>query len=163
MVGLAFERNTAAKEQAENKSTDAIAAIKKAYYNDILNVNIEDMFHYTFNYIGVLTGPYSSYRTFRDYFTARYWQHVNCERVLFHRLKWVVVYAALFLSCSYYWPIHVSRPCLSVTGLTRIIVSLLSVLSTPSLTNSTSNDPSCTDCGTCGPRSSTSGCASISA
>lgn len=117
MVGLSFERLSAARGlEAENQNTQALTSedehkasqIKKAYMNEILNLNIEDMFHYAFNYIGVLTGPYYSYRTFRDYFTALYWKHVNCEQVLLTRLKWIGVYAAFFLTCSYFWPISVS-------------------------------------------------------
>lgn len=115
MVGLAFERNTAAKELiVENQKTFAnedersISAIKKAYLEDILDLNVEDVFHYCFSYVAVLTGPYFTYRTFRDYFTARYWQFVNCELLMMKRLKYVAVYAAFFLSCSYIWPINVS-------------------------------------------------------
>lgn len=115
MVGLAFERNTAAKElilenQKKFSSDDDrnISAIKKAYLEDILDLNVEDVFHYCFSYVAVLTGPYYTYRTYRDYFTARYWQFVNCELLMMQRLKWVAVYAAFFLSCSYIWPINVS-------------------------------------------------------
>lgn len=115
MVGLAFERNSAARDlEVEKKktfSTDddrTISSIKRAYFEDILDLDVFDIFHYCFNYIGVLTGPYYSYRTFRDYFTANYWQHVNCEKVLLNRLKWIAVYAAFFLTCSYFWPISVS-------------------------------------------------------
>lgn len=114
MVGLAFERNTAATDLAsENQKTFTtdedrnISAIKKAYWEDILDLNVEDVFHYSFNYIGLLTGPYYSYRTFRDYFTARYWQFINCELLMMQRLKWAAVYSAFFLSCSYIWPISV--------------------------------------------------------
>lgn len=116
IVGLAFERNVAAKDLAiENQKTFAneedrnISAIKKAYWEDILDLNVEDVFHYCFNYVAVLTGPYFTYRTFRDYFTARYWQYVNCELLMMQRFKWVAVYAAFFLSCSYVWPINVSN------------------------------------------------------
>lgn len=108
MVGLAFERNTASKDLEAEKATDSVSAIKRAYMEDILDLNFEDMFHFCFNYIGILTGPFFCYRTFRDYFTANYWQHVNCERVLLNRLKWIAVYAAFFLACSYLWPISVS-------------------------------------------------------
>lgn len=114
MVGLAFERNTAAKDLLlENKKTFAneddrsISAIKKAYLEDVLSLNVEDIFHYCFNYLGVLIGPYYSYRTFRDYFTARYFQFVNCELLMMQRLKWILIYAAFILSCSYIWPITV--------------------------------------------------------
>lgn len=115
MVGLAFERTTAAKDlDAEKQKTlttedeRSVSAVKRAYMDDILDLSVENMFHYCFNYIGVLTGPYYSYRTFRDYFTARHWLHVNCEEVLLQRLKWIGVYAAFFLTCTYFWPISVS-------------------------------------------------------
>lgn len=115
-MGLAFERNAAAKELKEEKAKEPLSteeerrmsAIKTAYLEDVLDLNVEDVFHYSFNYIGVLTGPYFTYRTFRDYFTARYWKHVKCEQVFLQRIKWVAVYAAFFLSASYLWPISVS-------------------------------------------------------
>lgn len=81
--------------------------IKRTYFVEVLNLNVEEVFHYCFNYVGVLTGPYYTYRTFRDYFTSRHWQSVNCELLMMQRLKWVAVYAAFFLSCSYIWPINV--------------------------------------------------------
>lgn len=132
MVGLAFERNSAARdldlEKKKTLTTEAdrsVSAIKKTYMVDILDLNFEDMFHYCFNYIGVLTGPYYSYRTFRDYFTARYWQHVNCEQVLFHRMKWIAVYAGLFLTCSYFWPISVSYISVIVEITIMIVVTFV--------------------------------------
>ena len=114
-MGLAFERSSAAKElKEEEKKTPSnddereIIEINKAYLEDVLDMNVEDVFHYCFNYVSVLTGPYYSYRTFRDYFTARYWQFVNCELLMMERLKWVPIYGALIITCSYIWPISVS-------------------------------------------------------
>lgn len=109
MVGLAFERNSAAEaKKAQSEKKETLPEITKAYWDDILNLNLEKMFHYTFSYVGVLTGPYYTYRTFTDYFHVQYWKHVNCEQVLINRLKWVAVYTAFFLTCSYFWPISVS-------------------------------------------------------
>lgn len=116
MTGLAFEKNSAARGLKDEKESQPITGDEKAaskanieYMEDILSLSVEDMFHYCFNYIGVLTGPYFSYRTFRDYFTARYWEHVNCGLVLINRFKWILVYMAFFLACSYFWPISVSK------------------------------------------------------
>lgn len=115
IVGLAFERNMAFKNLILEKKKDLktkeekdISAINVAYMEDVLGMNVEDVFHYCFNYASVLIGPYYSYRTFRDYFTARYWQYVNCEMLMMERLKFIPFYVALFVGCTYFWPISVS-------------------------------------------------------
>lgn len=85
LVGLAFEKKL----------------------NSDFKADIVELFHYTFNYIGVLTGPYYRYRTFEDYFENPYVNKVLDVRVkqTIHNLRFVPMYAVLFLAASAIWPL----------------------------------------------------------
>lgn len=74
----------------------------------VLKIHILDILHYSFNYIGILTGPYFTYRTFRDYFELPFSQHADCLKATIDKLKWVPIYVGLFLLTSYIWPLSVS-------------------------------------------------------
>lgn len=108
IIGVAFEINTVTTKARENDKngddntkselTPAEAAIR--------DIGIVELFHYCFNYIGLLTGPYYTFRTFHDYFYLPF--AVNAEdslKITLGKLKWVPVYISLFLLVSYIWPI----------------------------------------------------------
>lgn len=105
IIGLAFERNavltkTRESDKSEDKKIELTAAEK-----DLYDVSITSMFHYCFNYIGLLTGPYYTYKTFFDYFHHPFSTNVDCWKATLERLKWVPVYVFFFMATSYVWPI----------------------------------------------------------
>lgn len=121
LVGLAFEVNSAYKKVSseifENPkpSTSAGAATKSEsstpseelseYDIELEKIDILEIFHYGFSYIGVLTGPYYRYRTFRDYFETPFYQHANSNEATLQKLKAIGLYVVLYLISSYIWPI----------------------------------------------------------
>lgn len=103
IIGFAFEKNSvltkvkmAEKKDEKLELTDAEKEIK--------NSSFVDIFHYCFNYIGLLTGPYFTYRTFYDYLNYPFYKHVDCLKVTLQKMAWVPFYTALFLLTSYIWP-----------------------------------------------------------
>ncbi|XP_037042093.1 lysophospholipid acyltransferase 7 [Bradysia coprophila] len=97
LVGLAFERNLVlchsdGKENGEER--DALE-----------NITFVDIFHYSFNYIGVLTGPYFRYRTFNDYFTLPFKHRANNIGATISKITLIPLFAAVYLLVSYLWPL----------------------------------------------------------
>lgn len=62
VVGVAFEINGSylaigkAKKEGTEKQLSKDGIIKDADFLEIINPAIEDLFHYSFNYVGLLTG-----------------------------------------------------------------------------------------------------------
>lgn len=98
IIGFAFEKNAVL-----TKAKDASANLTDSE-KEILSSSMLDIFHYCFNYIGLLTGPYYTYRTFYDYFNYPFSKSADCLKATLQRLTWVPLYAVLFLSTSYIWP-----------------------------------------------------------
>ncbi|KAK9885176.1 hypothetical protein WA026_010685 [Henosepilachna vigintioctopunctata] len=101
IVGLAFEVNRSyvnSKDHGENKD------VEEKDYNKI-NPGYVDIFHYCFNYMGVLTGPYYRYTTFRDSFNTPFASFVNSWSFTLQKLKFVPVFIGLFLWSSTTWPL----------------------------------------------------------
>lgn len=67
-----------------------------------------DIFHYAFNYIGILTGPYYRYRTFYDYFALPFKQYANSTEATIRKFAWVPLFAGAYLLVSHLWPLSVS-------------------------------------------------------
>lgn len=110
IVGLAFEVNSAYVNKT-NKTNELVADGSK-FKEQILEEEFSyvspgfvDIFHYCFNYIGVLTGPYYRYKTFKDSFDFPFAKYVNCTEYMIKRLKYVPLYIIVFLVCSYIWPL----------------------------------------------------------
>lgn len=103
LIGVAFERNSVlTKSQESDKGTENASSVDAA----IKNIGVIDLFHYCFNYIGLLTGPYYTFRTFHDYFHLPF--AVNAENSLkatLEKLKIVPIYVALLFVASYIWPL----------------------------------------------------------
>jgi lysophospholipid acyltransferase 7 len=99
IIGFAFEKSDVqrkCKEGSELKRSD----------EEIRDSTIMDIAHYCFNYIGILTGPYVTYKSFYDYFHTPYQKHVDCWKATFERLKFVPLYAVLFLVAEQIWPLE---------------------------------------------------------
>lgn len=117
LVGLAFEVNSVYLSNKKKDDDDE-------EYNRI-NPTFDDIIHYSFNYIGVLTGtihkffniwlnyiylvlgPYYRYRTFVDYFDLPYAEYATWKEATIMKIKYVPLYAIMFLITSYYWPLSV--------------------------------------------------------
>lgn len=76
---------------------------------ELLNLTALDVLHYSFNYIGVLTGPYFSYRTFRDYWNLPFSIHANCNQATFDKFKFIPLFGGLYFVVSYIWPLSVRK------------------------------------------------------
>ncbi|KAF5295178.1 hypothetical protein FQR65_LT10566 [Abscondita terminalis] len=98
LVGLAYEVNSSysLKKNVEKSLEDE---------SNLINPNLIDIFHYAFNYIGVLTGPYYRYRTQLDFFNRPFSSYVNHKEETLKKMLFIPLYVVLFLSASYYWPI----------------------------------------------------------
>lgn len=99
LIGVAFERNSVlTKSQGKEVLLPVEAAIK--------DIRLIDLFHYCFNYIGLLNGPYYTYRTFHDYFHLPFAVHAeNSFKTAMDKLKIVPIYVALLFVTSYIWPL----------------------------------------------------------
>ncbi|XP_055541308.1 lysophospholipid acyltransferase 7 [Wyeomyia smithii] len=110
LVGLAFEVNAAATKSAEigqakkdeAGETVALSENEKA----LLKLDMLDVFHYSFNYVGVLTGPYYTFKTFRDTIYLPFSYNANCIEATVDKLKVIPLYAGLFLLISHIWPLN---------------------------------------------------------
>lgn len=110
LVGLAFEVNAAyTKSQgiSQSKKDDNSAAVEPLTENEeaLLKLDLLNVFHYSFNYVGVLTGPYFTYKTFRDALYLPFSSKADCIGVTVEKLKVIPLYAGLFLLISYIWPL----------------------------------------------------------
>ncbi|XP_026488442.1 lysophospholipid acyltransferase 7-like [Vanessa tameamea] len=114
VVGVAFEMNGSwlAVAEAKKKELDSTKAESKLPterdddFLELINPEFIDLFHYTFNYIGLLTGPYYRYRTFNDYFHLPYSKYVDCFGFTINILRMVPLYISLYLAFSNLWPLE---------------------------------------------------------
>lgn len=98
-VGLAMEVNSAYFKK------DAITDYEK----ELLSLNAYDILAYAFNYIGLLTGPYYSYRTFLDYFRFRFGQFADCNKATIDTFKYIPGYVAVYLLAGYFFPLNYAK------------------------------------------------------
>ncbi|XP_057365709.1 lysophospholipid acyltransferase 7-like [Daphnia carinata] len=114
MVGLALEVHETAKHRKQLEEAN-IDSKKQDGYKDLkqlelaceyqgVSPNVADVLNYAFCYIGVLTGPYYKYRTYRDML------HANDSQISFlnyarKRVQYVPIYVVLFLISNYYFPL----------------------------------------------------------
>lgn len=111
VVGVAFEINGSWLAIGKVKKEEKIQGQKNVEDRDddfleIINPNIMDLFHYSFNYVGLLTGPYYRYRTFDDYFNLPFSKHADCFLATINTLKIVPLYISLYLGFSNIWPLE---------------------------------------------------------
>ncbi|CAD7086318.1 unnamed protein product [Hermetia illucens] len=114
LVGLAFEKNTAYNKIKERERAladpgkkDEAAAIEITDYDtELQSIDITEIFHYSFNYIGILTGPYYRYRTYRDYFETPFRIYAKSTEETLRKLQQIGLYIALYLVASYLWPLN---------------------------------------------------------
>ncbi|XP_068227150.1 lysophospholipid acyltransferase 7 isoform X2 [Palaemon carinicauda] len=65
-----------------------------------------DIFHYAFNYVGVLTGPYYKYRVYVDMLHGTVVDGgLDCVQAMLRRIWVVPLYSVAFLITSYFFPL----------------------------------------------------------
>ncbi|VVC95550.1 unnamed protein product [Leptidea sinapis] len=110
VIGVAFEMNGSwlAVVNPKKKGNEEISKIndRDEEFIELINPNIIDLVHYSFNYIGLLTGPYYRYRTFNDFFHLPYSKYVDCLGFTINTLKIVPLYISLYLAFSHIWPLE---------------------------------------------------------
>ncbi|CAF4834436.1 unnamed protein product [Pieris macdunnoughi] len=120
VVGVAFEMNGSwlaiAKSKKQNdelvKSVNIEDADKREVkekddeFLELINPDFIDLIHYSFSYIGLLTGPYYRYRTFNDYFYLPFSKHADCFGSTINTLKAVPLYISLYLAFSNICPLE---------------------------------------------------------
>ncbi|XP_055595422.1 lysophospholipid acyltransferase 7 [Uranotaenia lowii] len=113
LVGLAFEVNSAFQKskglgQVSKKDDSSPQAIEEPLTENekaLLKIDMLDVLHYAFNYVGVLTGPYYTFKTYRDAIYLPFSTKADCVGVTLEKLKVIPLYAGLFLLVSYIWPL----------------------------------------------------------
>ncbi|KAL7739461.1 hypothetical protein ACLKA6_011326 [Drosophila palustris] len=112
--GIAFEKTAAWKrlrardEQEKNTERDVNSepSIEITDYDvELQQLTAQEIVLYSFNYVGVLTGPYYRYRTYRDYFEMPFKDHAPSVQATIEQLKWAVFYCSLYLLANYLWPL----------------------------------------------------------
>ncbi|XP_012058410.1 PREDICTED: lysophospholipid acyltransferase 7 [Atta cephalotes] len=96
LSGLAFEINSAATAPADDVQGANSDALKK--------INFMDVIHYSFGYMGVLTGPYYRYRTYWDSLHRPFSNYVDPWPLTYYKLKQITAFIALFLVINYLFP-----------------------------------------------------------
>ncbi|XP_030764555.1 lysophospholipid acyltransferase 7 [Sitophilus oryzae] len=106
LVGLAFEVNSShinTKKKDEAKKTNEEIA-----QNELHNIDLTflDIFCYSINYIGVLTGPYYKYQTYYDHLYKPFNKYDDYKSTIKKRLlPFVPIFAAIYLLTDYLWPL----------------------------------------------------------
>ncbi|XP_059616477.1 lysophospholipid acyltransferase 7 [Phlebotomus argentipes] len=107
LVGLAFEVNDAT--QKTRKATKEELEKMPYHERELAEISMKNIFGYSFNYVGVLTGPYITYRTYRDPFVEKYAHDEAsfkaCDRATIDKFKSIPIFVALYLTTSYFWPL----------------------------------------------------------
>ncbi|XP_055856258.1 lysophospholipid acyltransferase 7 [Episyrphus balteatus] len=121
-AGIAFEKAAAYKKVEQRKKEvaersqpstseqkDLGPIVELTDYDlELQTLTTVEMFHYCFNYIGVLTGPYYRYRTYRDYFDMPFKNYANCKDSTLEKLKYTVMYGVIYLVANSIWPLEYS-------------------------------------------------------
>lgn len=115
LVGIAFEKNNAWNKKKLIDAAGNDNTLKKSDLtpltpaeSEILELKLIDMMHYSFSYVGVLMGPYFSYKTFSDFCNLPFGEYADCKKATLDKFKWIPLFAGLFLLVSYIWPLSVS-------------------------------------------------------
>ncbi|XP_019871648.2 lysophospholipid acyltransferase 7 [Aethina tumida] len=106
LIGLALEVTNS--HESKKKKDNSEKTDEEKYedeFNRIDQLTFTDIFHYSFNYVGVLTGPYYKYKTYVDAIEKPYIKYDKWKVFLKEKMLFVPVFAALFLLASHYWPL----------------------------------------------------------
>ncbi|KAI9578528.1 lysophospholipid acyltransferase 7 [Glossina fuscipes] len=110
--GVAFEKASSWKklkqreqELSGNKPAEKELVEISDYDVELQSIDIIGIFQYSFNYIGVLTGPYYRYRTYRDYFETPFKDYAPCVETTVENLKFAAIYSVIYATVDYIWPL----------------------------------------------------------
>ncbi len=116
MVGVAYEIHDTRvrriqwekrKEEEEEDDEERESARLTMHYKDV-DPSAVDIFHYAFSHAGLLTGPYYTYRTFRDLYSPDSYSAVaDCYGACVDRLSRLPFYLCMFLVVGHLFPIDV--------------------------------------------------------
>ncbi|KAI5652014.1 MBOAT, membrane-bound o-acyltransferase family domain-containing protein [Phthorimaea operculella] len=111
VVGVAFEINgswlaIAKGKKREEKPDNPERKERDDDFVEIINPSLYDLFHYSFNYVGLLTGPYYRYRTFNDYFYLPFSKYADCAGFTINTLRMAPLYMSLYIAMSNIWPLE---------------------------------------------------------
>ncbi|KAK9500873.1 hypothetical protein O3M35_002048 [Rhynocoris fuscipes] len=98
LIGLAFELHDTNKGLKEERKDAEFEAMK------IPEPSFSDIVHYSLCYVGVLTGPYFSYRMYLDMLNTPFGKYVNCWDQTIERVKLIPLYVVIFLALNKYFP-----------------------------------------------------------
>ncbi|KAG8226559.1 hypothetical protein J437_LFUL000642, partial [Ladona fulva] len=101
LVGLAFEVYDACKLK---KKIDTLS-VEDQWCPTMPLPGFMDVFHYSFCYAGVLTGPYFRYRTYLDFLYSPFSRQAPCLEATSQKLMYVPMYSTLFLISGYMFPL----------------------------------------------------------
>lgn len=141
IIGLAFEAHQSfnLKNKKQDNNQDQLDVSKneeQIFEMDRYNFELTfaDIFHYIFNYCGVLTGiilyfivqncqfavvqlfsktsfilgPYFRYTTYLDHLNKPYHRYANLKDAVTKRIYLLPFVAAVYFILNYYWPLSVS-------------------------------------------------------
>lgn len=109
-MGLAFEVHDSYVLQKNEAALDPPVVSGRNH----VKPNLLDIFHFSFCYIGVLTGPYFSYKTYNDYFSTRFHEFAPCGLATMNKIKIIPFLAAVYLLTTYYYPLKVCTQMLKI-------------------------------------------------
>uniref|UniRef100_A0A1B0CZE6 Lysophospholipid acyltransferase 7 n=1 Tax=Phlebotomus papatasi TaxID=29031 RepID=A0A1B0CZE6_PHLPP len=77
---------------------------------ELAEINLRNIFGYCFNYVSVITGPYLTYRTYRDSIVEKYSSDEKltepCNRVILEKFKTILIFGILRFLANYFWPLE---------------------------------------------------------
>lgn len=95
LPGLAFELNNALFAPEDDIQGANSEALKK--------VTFLDVFHYSYSYMAVLTGPYYSYRTYWDSLNRPFAKYADAWPLTVHKLKQAAGFLVLFFLLNHFF------------------------------------------------------------
>jgi len=103
LVGLSFEVHDSYLIKLKQK--DDTKPDVKDNYKMIFQPTIVEVFHYTFCYIGILTGPYFKYRTYLDLFNHDYWKKAIYANLLIKKIRLISPIIVCYLITTWMFPL----------------------------------------------------------
>ncbi|XP_037073895.1 lysophospholipid acyltransferase 7-like [Pollicipes pollicipes] len=106
LVGLAFEVHNSWRLAREAKRPDLSDEARAEMTFTAVAPSAADQLYYTFFYVGIMTGPYYTFVTYRHCVAGTFWPFADCWRPALRRARLLPLYAALFLLLGHLWAIE---------------------------------------------------------
>ncbi|XP_064084909.1 lysophospholipid acyltransferase 7-like isoform X1 [Macrobrachium nipponense] len=109
LVGVCYEVHDTWKKRGllkKEEDEEVKAKLKQELKYEEVDPSPADIFHYAFNYVGVLTGPYYKYRVYADMLHGTFVDSgLNCVQAMLQRIWVVPLYSVAFLITSHFFPL----------------------------------------------------------